>query len=123
MQDQSEGERYVVQSFDAHMWSIADTATMQVYVLMLVPFGNFTVQLSLVELVVNSENPSYLVFLSEIMSGTFGVSNPQAGTELAHYVLRELNKGHDVANPVNIAARLGADLHGQRVEWPPLRAN
>lgn len=120
MQEEKEG-RYVVQEFDAQTWSIIDTVTAQVYVLMVAPLGNFTVQLAIIEVLAISGNPRFLHFLSEVMSAQLTVYDDETGTRMARFVLSEL-ESQDIANPINLARQLGADLHGQRVDWFPVKA-
>lgn len=126
MQDQEDlrktGGRYVVNDFgNGVTWSILDTETHLVYALMLTKLSNFIFQVDLVELLTSACSPAYLSYLKEIMSCRVEVSEPSAANALITWVLDELDSGTDVANPIEIATRLGADLHGQRVAWPQLK--
>jgi hypothetical protein len=121
MQDQ-EGGRYVVTEADDTMWWIVDMQTMKAYVLQVHEWNNFTVHLSLAEVMMTSEYSSHMQYLREIMAGTYGAYGTGTAQRLANFVLDEL-EDHDVANPINLASQIGADLHGQRVEWPTARTH
>ena len=133
VQDQgepSEGEemqdlegRYVVQAFDEYTWSILDTFTAQAYVLGLTRLDNLIVQISLAEVAVNAESSRFMMYLREILVCNVQVSEMSVAHGLVSYIMVELQQGADIANPIEIAVRLGADLHGQPVEWETERAH
>lgn len=120
MQDQEEGGRYLVQELDGSTWSILDLWTRRGYALLLTRVGNFTVQLVLTE-VMASGSPRYMHFLAEIMSASIEVYDEDTVPRVARFILDELVDDLELANPVTIARQLGADLHGQRVDWVPVR--
>ena len=115
--------RYVMQPFDAYTWSILDTAAAQVYVLGLTRLGNLIVQISLAEVPMHQQSSRYLMYLREIMVCNVQVSDISVALDVATFVMDELHGCADVANPIEIAVRLGADLHGQHVEWETERAH
>lgn len=119
--DVPQGDRYVVNEFeDGNTWSILDTETHLVYALMLTRLSNFIFQIDLVELLPHGSSTRYLSYLREIMCARVEMSDPRSAPELVNFILGELEEA-DVANPIDIATQLGADLHGQRVEWPTLK--
>lgn len=115
--------RYVIQAFDETTWSIVDIQTQQVYALGLTRLGNLMVHVFLAELITNAESLRYLAYAREILGCRVEVSEWNIAQCLLDYILDELQAGDDVANPVDIAIRLGADLHGQRIEWSEQRAH
>lgn len=116
-------DRYVIQAFDPHTWSILDTSTSQAYMLCLNMLGNLMVQISLAEVSMSQMSGRYVTYLREIMVCNVQVSDVGVAYETMDYIMIELQGGIDVANPVEIAVRLGADLHGQPVEWENERAH
>lgn len=115
--------RYVIQAFDEYTWSILDSYTAQAYVLGLTRLDNLIVQISLAEVAVNTEDCRYMVYQREIMVCNVQVSGMHIVHELVSFIMVELQEGADIANPVEIAVRLGADLHGQPIEWETERAH
>ncbi len=112
-----EGEgRYVMQALDPTTTTIYDTLSRRVYALMLNPLDNLIVCISLAELVVSSEATSYFMISQEILSVRLEVSEGYIAVRAAERLIEELNAGMDIANPIEAAARLGADLYGQPVE-------
>lgn len=115
--------RYVIQAFDECTWSILDSYTARAYVLGLTRLGNLIVQISLAEVAMNTEDSRFMVFQREILVCNAQVSEISTAHELISYIMVELQEGADIANPIEIAVRLGADLHGQPVEWETERAH
>ncbi len=116
------GQRYIIQAFDACTWSIIDQQTQEVYALSLTltdslseSMMNFTISLS--RLVVNDWSKRYLMFDREILSAPVEVSEPSIAYDLIQSIINHLLEGEDIANPVNLAILLGADLHGQPLDW------
>lgn len=118
MQDEKEGDRYVINEFvDGTAWSILDTETHLVYALMMTRLSNFIFQFDLVELFPRLGSPEYLAFAQSILSARIEFSEPRVAIQMAIYVLNALRDGTDIANPVDIAIRMGADLYGQPAGW------
>lgn len=115
--------RYVIQAFDEYTWSILDTCTAQAYVLGLTRLDNLIVQISLAEVAMNTESSRFMMYLREIMVCNVQVSEMSVAMELVDFIMVELQEGADIANPIEIAVRLGADLHGQSVDWENERAH
>jgi len=113
MQEDQEGGRYVIQSFDDRTWSIMDPSADRVYALVLNELGNLIVHLSLTEIATNVDSAKYLMYIREVLSCHLSVSEMGVATQLAHQVLAELNNGVDIDNPIEVAFLLSADLHGQ----------
>jgi hypothetical protein len=61
--------------------------------------------------------------MREILVCNVQVSDISVAKDVVDYIMDELHGGADVANPIEIAVRLGADLHGQHVEWETERAH
>ena len=110
--------RYVMQAFDEQTWSILDSETNKVYALALTELANFRVHIALAEVSLNSHTARYMMYLREILGVHLQVSDQNVGRDVLTYVLQELQLGADIANPVEMAIRLSADLHGQPIEWP-----
>lgn len=115
--------RYVIQAFDDYTWSLLDPYTSQAYVLGVTCLDNLIVQISLAEVAVNSGNSRFLAYQREILVCNVQVSEMSLAQELVDYIIMELQEGADIANPIEIAIRLGADLHGQPVEWETERVH
>lgn len=109
-------EGYVVQAFDDCTWSIIDPKTQQVYALGLSVLDNLIIHVFLVELITAHASSRYLAFSREILGCRVEVSALDVAHQVTDFILNELQDGEDVANPINIAIRLSADLHGQRLE-------
>lgn len=105
-------------------WTIADTHTSLAYVLALTKLGNFRVHITLTSLSKEPRSAQYLSYLNEVMSCHIEVTDYKMAMPLARWIMQELETSNiDVANPIELAIRLGADLHGQPVEWPNPRAH
>lgn len=115
--------RYVIQAFDECTWSVFDTCTSQAYVLGITHLDNLIVQISLAEVAMHAHSSRYMVYQREILVCNVQVSDLSLASELVSYIMVELQEGADIANPIEIASRLGADLHGQPVDWENERAH
>lgn len=120
---ESEGGRYVVQSFDEYTWSVYDTSTGRPYVLALNELSNLIVHLSLTEVAMNTESSRYMMYLREILSCHLEVSIMTIASQIAIQVINELQSGGDIDNPIEIAFLLSADLHGQSAVGHNIRAH
>jgi|SRR6478609_1104874 len=117
--EEIEGDRYVINEFeDGTTWSILDTQTHNVYALLLSRLSNFIFHIDLVELFTHMESKRYLSYAQEIMSTRIEASDPRIAPQLIQSILNALEQGEDIANPIDIAMRCGASLHGEPVAWP-----
>jgi hypothetical protein len=108
-------EGYVVHAFDDCTWSIIDPKTQQVYALGLSVLDNLIIHVFLVELITANLSSRYLAYSREILGCRVEASSLEVARQVTDFILNELHDGENVDNPINIAIRLSADLHGQRV--------